>query len=227
MKTPKLVSLLRLLAVSALAALAATAHAQVVVSNISATHNNGVTYPPAPRLLAQSFTTDSSSAQFNLISVSLMFYQSVGTIGNFTVTVYGNDSGKPGSVLGTLSGNASPTATFAGQQETYTASGVTLNANTTYWVSWGFSSPNDDGATYIGTPMQDTSATGQWSLGVTRVSFDFGSSWAGFAATEFPAQISIQASAIAVPEPGTYAAIAGAAALGLAAWRRRRPAVAA
>jgi hypothetical protein len=34
--------------------------------------------------------------------------------------------------------------------------------------------------------------------------------------------MSIQATASAIPEPSTYAAIAGAAMLGLAVWQRRR-----
>jgi PEP-CTERM motif len=215
-------SFLRLVLLAACAAILPAVHAQVGVSNLSSTHNNGTIYPPAPRLLAQSFTTDSSATYFTLDSVSLMLYQSAGTIVDFTVTVRSDDSAIPGSLLGTLAGNASPTADFMGQQYTYTASGVTLAADTTYWITWGFTDPVDAGATFIGTPVQDTAATGQWTLGANRASFDAGATWPSEANGSFPLQISIQATAI--PEPGTYAAMLGVAALGLTAWRRRRTA---
>lgn len=60
------------------------------------------------------------------------------------------------------------------------------------------------------------------SWGSVSVGWNDGGSAMSFTVTSF--EISVSGSPIAVPEPSTYAAMAGAAALGFAAWRRRRAA---
>jgi hypothetical protein len=196
--------------------LTATAAAQTTFVSSLALSSTGSVTRGANQNVGERFVTDNSAATFTLNSVSLALNFASG-MDDFTVRLM-TDSGSntPGTLLGTLSGPVSPsgTSTFL-----YTASGLTLNANTSYWVTMGFTS----GAGSYTVPLTNTlaGATGPWTLN-GNVS-DFSGSWiAGGMGGANNLLLSVQASAI--PEPSTYALLFGAGVLGLAAWRRRRAA---
>jgi hypothetical protein len=172
----------------------------------------GTTTRSSGQRLGQSFTTSGYTTQFRLDEVSLGM--SAGTYSNFTVTLHANGSNnQPGTVLATLAGPS----TYAGTQPTFTASEVLLDPSTTYWVTWGFTGTGDYQMSVAGAPE------GLWVVGDRYVgSSDNGASWFVSSPGNYYA-ISISGSAVsAIPEPSTYAVLAGLGALGLALWRRRK-----
>jgi hypothetical protein len=181
------------------------------VSNLTGT-SLGNSYKAAGKFIAQSFTTSASANPFRLSSVSLPISSGYG-INDFTVRIQEDLSGLPGAVVGTLTGTSSPTT---GQFD-FVSGSLNLDASTTYWITWGFTS----GSGQFGSPqMAGTAGTGDWTFGNSTASSDAGASWFG-PNPGYSYQISIQAMS-AVPEPSTYAALLGALALGLAIWRRRK-----
>lgn len=117
-----------------------------------------------------------------------------------------------------LTGTANPST--AGSY-TFTAASQVLAANTTYWIVAGVSS---GAGSYR---WNASTAAGFYETAFTTqpdafaASNDGGTSWSvSTGASSNPYLFSV--SAVAVPEPSTYAALAGVAALGLALWRRRR-----
>lgn len=170
-------------------------------------------YNDANTFNAQRFVTNSNgtdSFQLGIVSLNL---EVSGVVNNFTVQIHSNSSNAPGSVLGTLTGETSPRT---GQYDFVNGS-VILDANTTYWVTWGFTS----GAGHFGNSrIASTAHTGDWTFTGSTKSYDDGAAWFG---PELGSsyQISIQPMS-AVPEPSTYAALCGVAVLSLALWRKRR-----
>jgi hypothetical protein len=129
----------RLLTASATLSLALTGHAGVVLSNllqpvIGVDQVTGPT-PSGGHWLAAAFQTGSSAAGYTLNSVALAIESGSGTVasGGFTVSIFGNNFGVPGSAIagGVLTGEANPipTGTFI-----YYPSAATLAPSTTYWV---------------------------------------------------------------------------------------------
>lgn len=168
--------------------------------------------------VAAGFTTGSTAMQ--LESVILNMAASAGG-GVFTVSLYSNASGLPGSDLGvTFTGSNNPTA--AGQY-TYTASTFTLGANTDYWLVASVSHAAPD-KTFFWRYTDDTSAAGlpDWSVAGQNAyeSFTDGvsSGWALDDGVNIP-MFSIQ-TATSVPEPTrTMLVFLG---LGISCcWRRR------
>lgn len=189
-------------------------NAQVGVSNLEFSPLGNV-FRSANQFLAAGFTTDSSATQFSLTGVSLPFASTAGTIDNFTVSIYtASGTNLPDTLVGTLAGPTSPPSSVT---STFTNSSLLLNANTTYWITWGFTS----GTGFYESPqMNVTSASGDWAL-IDRpaISTNAGSSWSA-GGVGFPMQFSVQASA--VPEPAAAATLAGLIILGFTATRRRR-----
>lgn len=170
---------------------------------------------------ASSFTTHSETS-YTLNSVSLKFSAAANTSGNFFVRLYSNNSGVPGSSLETLSGTANPSSATT---YSFTSTGTTLSAGTRYWLVAGVTSGAGDYKWDWTNSTAQNSVEGQsWGIGDDDVhtSTNSGSSWVFDGAAM---QFSVNATA--VPEPGTYAALFGLAALGVVAWRRRKVARAA
>jgi hypothetical protein len=196
------------------ALLAATATAQTTyVSTLGLSSTGGVTRS-ANQFVGGRFVTDNSAPTYTLNSISLALGSANG-INDFTVNLM-TDSGAntPGTLIGTLSGPVSPTST---NNFLFSASGLTLNANTSYWVTMGFTS----GAGSYEVQLTNTlaGATGPWTLNGNAGYFS-GSWIAGGMGGANNLLLSVQATAI--PEPSTYALLFGVGVLGLAAWRRRR-----
>lgn len=150
--------------------------------------------------MAQKFKTDNSAASFTLNSVVLNLDDAVNTSGGFFVNIYNTTGSEgawlPSGVLGTvLAGSENPAT--AGNY-TYTASGITLLADTNYWivakVSWGA------GQYKWGYTTSETT-TGSWSITAsanTRAySLDSGSSWINGDGNPYIFAVN----ATAVPEP--------------------------
>lgn len=159
-----------------------------------------------------SFTTGATA--MNLDSVILDFL-SVSNVPGLQLSIYSNASDRPGVSLAVL---GSATTIDAGNLIYAFAptSTLALQPTTTYW--W-ISNYVSDGQYSVGmtASTNETSAFG-WTIGNGLVqSSNGGTSWN--VDTLYTMQFSVAASA--VPEPSTYAAILGAAALVLAGVKRR------
>ena len=173
------------------------------------------------RELVFSFTTGATASSFDFTGASVTFTTGGGsrgspsglTFGLFSTFSTGSGTSNQLATLTAFGANQPPTtglATFSGS--------ATLAASTTYYLKLSAPSAglnNNYGVSESATDNQ-TGLTG-WSIGDSSFVFENGAflSSAGNAPS-----FSVQASAI--PEPSTYAAIAGAAMLGLAVWQRRR-----
>lgn len=162
------------------------------------------------KYLGQAFTTSAEAQSFLLDKVALGITS--GSYSNFTVNLRANGSNNmPGNILATLNGSDD----FSGANPSYTASNVILDPLTTYWVTWGFSG---EGHYQIGSTTQ--TGSGGWELGSKyAASFNEGLTWLESSPGNY---FNVEITATAIPEPSTYAALAGLGALGLALWRRRQ-----
>lgn len=173
--------------------------------------------------LAQLFSTDSSAASFSVTSVSLALGNAANTSGNFFVSINNNTgSNLPGTTVGTLSGTANPST--AGTY-TFTSAGISLNANTKYWIRVGVSSGSGSYSWLDTQSFEGFNHTGTWSLfndfanGIPTDSYSFngGSSWNKAYGTPYKFELS------AVPEPTTIGLVAaGLAASAFGLMRRRK-----
>ena len=140
-----------------------TAEAQTtLVSNVGQTRSGSLgldTYEGA-----QAFTTGDNSAGYTVTSVGLDLSSGADHTFNFTVGIWTNsNSNLPGSSLVTLTQPASLTL---GVNE-FTTSGITLAANTTYWVvvdstgggsaQWEGTASDSEGPTSLGWSIADES----------------------------------------------------------------------
>jgi hypothetical protein len=213
------------------------------VSNLGEAFSGSFVYVgysnPNVRQLVFSFTTGSTAASFNLSGVSLNFAAAGGSTNGLTVGLY--SSVTTGTLLGTAGSYSSdgtvlgliesaPMATlnpFGSVLPTQTglvtfSGSATLVQNTTYYLKL-LATPTADGLynEKLAATFNQTGLTG-WLIGDKSYIKENGGWMVNGGAVygfDFTPSFSVQASAI--PEPSTYAAIAGAAMLGLAAWRRR------
>ena len=193
----------------------------VMVSNLSQPGNGSVPvayYPPddGPAShydAAQGFTTGPAASLLQAITLSV----GGGSGSGFSVALYSDASGLPGSLIETLNGSSSPAS--AGSYSYTSGGSAILTANTSYW--WIASVPDGAGS-FLGFNLNSTNSTSEtsafgWTAGDVFRQQQNGGGWGP---SGQPLLFSVSASAI--PEPGTYAAWAGAAVLGLAVVRRRR-----
>ena len=109
--------------------LPAQAQTQTLVSNVGQnTQGNGSLFDFDQ---AQAFTTGSNSAGYTLTSVKIDMGSEAEYATAFTVSVYSNSSGVPGTSLGTLS---NPASLATDGVHAFTTRGIALAASTTYFV---------------------------------------------------------------------------------------------
>jgi hypothetical protein len=208
------------------AILTGTVTAQVVtaVSNISNSLSVGFGISGSPlgnALVAQNFTTGSNSWTLNSVTLGLL-KNNVAFTGDVTAYIYSDSGGTPAGLLASsVTTHTLPANTSINAEYTFSFSGQSLSGSTTYWVAVSGAASNA-GLNWKGTSDNSQSTSVGWSIADTgpRTSSDSGSSW-GSASSLGVGIFSVSATS-AIPEPSTYAAICGAAVLGLAAWRRKR-----
>lgn len=166
--------------------------ATILTDNLSAT-SAGSDSVSDNVLLAADFSTDSSA--YGLSSVTLLLREE--SVGTASLNLYSDNGGIPGFLLGTLTSSGSYSSNLA--DTVFTASGITLAANTTYWLVLGASS---------GTFEWSWTATNSGSgAGYTGNSAYFdGSYWYGTSGV-YPYQLSVTANPAgtsAVPEPASF-----------------------
>ncbi len=184
-------------------------NADTISNNLSNT-TAGTEAASGSTWLTASFGTGSSSA--NLSSITLLL--SNPATGVAEVDLFSNDLLQPGSLLGTLTSPESYSASLS--NTTFSSNGLTLDANSTYWIVLKAVSGEFDWAW-----TADNSGTGIGFQGVWGSSTDAGSTWFTYAV--YPTQFSATTDAAATPEPGTgWLAIGGLLAGAMALYRRQR-----
>lgn len=183
----------------------------VIVSNLTAT-SNGTLSISTTQSVAGGFTTGSTSSAFNGVTIALGSASGASSV--FTVALYSSTSGLPGTLLQTLSGPSSPQP--AGNY-TYTVdTPLTLAPGTTYFWVGSLASPSstDRRRSLTTASLSQTSSDG-WTINDSYYAKSSSGTWnTGSTPSMFSVSIS------AIPEPSTYAALAGAAMLGFACYRR-------
>ncbi len=158
--------------------------------------------------LTSSFGTDGSS--YKLSSITLLLANSVA--GKAELDLYSDGGLEPGSLVGVLASPTAYSSTLA--NTTFTASGITLGANSTYWVVLHATSGEFDWSwtdSDLGTGVGFQDSWGQ--------STDAGVSW--FTFDDSPVQMSVIATQ-AVPEPASLV-LCGLGAASLWLCRRGKP----
>lgn len=159
---------------------------------------------------ASQFTTDGNS--YILKTVDLLLYRTGDTTAQ--LDIYSNYGNVPGTALGTLASPVSIPLNTA-EKVTFTASGISLSANSTYWVVlhaptgqlwWSYT--------------DDSTGTGPGFSTINTFSGNGGSSWAT-PIDYYPNQMQVNADIAAVPEPSQWAMI-GVTALGVTGYALRR-----
>lgn len=137
-----------------------------------------------------------------------------------SLSIYDNNAGIPGIEIGRLI----PDAPLGSGDNRFTPNGlVNLNAGDTYWIVVTASGGSDEfdipeSVAWSGDSNLPATSMDNWAFGNAMYYIFWSSEWDLDA--NWRNQMAIGATA--VPEPSTYAVLAGAAALGLAVWRRRR-----
>ena len=155
--------------------LAALAVAQPAAAQTSITlvSNNGKTFTGQSSSFthdaATSFTTGASGEGYTLTGLTLYMRKSTATFTeSYTVTVNANDSGRPGTILATLSTTDSIPVSTTTHGALRFSGIVNLAANSTYWVVLDANSFLDSRTTRIsGTASddEDSGALPGWSIG--------------------------------------------------------------
>ncbi|MCF7688951.1 MAG: PEP-CTERM sorting domain-containing protein [Cephaloticoccus sp.] len=187
----------------------------ILVSNLGEASNSGPISSISPsEWFANSFTT--GSEQVTLSSVTLALHSGTTATG-FSLQLYSDNAGNPGSSLETLAGTSSPTG---GGNFTYTSSGTSLLNGTTYWL---VTSSTVGNVRPYGTASHSETGEPGWLIGDTfYYTNNSGATWTAGAIGAFFDPLRFSVATAAVPEPSTYAVIAGALVFGCVVLRRRR-----
>jgi hypothetical protein len=165
-----------------------------------------------------SFTTGSVNTTLAGITLS-MFTASSESAAGFSVAIYnGIGTTGPTGLFGTLSGSTTPVTTGL---YSYTTPGLSLLADTTYWiVATAPTTPTNTHFRILSTTSTAEDAGGfvGWSIGDSRwLTNNGGASWFNTTTGQLPF-FSVQL--MSVPEPSTFALLATGVLV--AAWFRRR-----
>lgn len=221
-------SLFRSLSIATLLIMGSAAHAQIIMVSNAGLDGTGEAYVEYSTFFgstyhwdrAQSFTTGVGSYTLNSIDLKLVGRNYDPS--TFTVALYSDSGGDPGSLLATLTGNSDPNT--AGTY-TYTATGgYALDASTPYFMVASVPSGElgDQYSYRMSTDPSDSETTSvdSWTLGNGHHSRNN----AGSGTWSFDSSSLIMSvTATAVPKPSTYAGIFGGLALiGTFLVRRRK-----
>ncbi|MBV9508320.1 MAG: hypothetical protein JO323_25295 [Acidobacteriia bacterium] len=179
-----------------------------LTDNLSSTSSGSDTVSGST-LLGADFTTDADN--YLLESATLLVQQD--TSGVASLYVYSDNSGIPGSLLGTFASPASYTSSLS--STVFTASGLPLSADTTYWLVLSGTTGSFDWSW-----TTDNSASSAGFTGDT-ASYD-GSYWYGTSGV-YPYQLSVTADPVsATPEPSMFfLLLAASVAIGVMSTRKR------
>jgi hypothetical protein len=199
-------------------AIGSTAHADVLVSNLSEPlrdsspiGNNPNPVPPPPPAdpiwywAAQSFLPDANS--YSLISIdAIVGGGSTNPPPVVVAELHSDNAGLVGNLITTLT---SPSVSGAPSARTFTPdSPVTLSASTKYWFVLGSQAPGD--GTYFWSYAEGNGQVGPGALDNYNYSTDSGVIWSNFGSDN---PFYLQVNVTAVPEPGTLALVAMAVTL--------------
>jgi hypothetical protein len=199
---------------AAILGLCVSINAQSLLTTMGSTAGNVWGISSGSFSVAQQFTTGSQDADIGSVLLSISTSQAGAA---FTVGFYSNASGQPGSLVanGLLSG---PSVPAANDINTYTASGLNLSANTTYWLVL-----DNTSASYVGVrnrqgqPLVSSSSDG-WTLG--NLGYKSETSTGSYSMVYTGIAEPLFSIVAPVPEPSTLA-LAGMGGLGLM-WHLRR-----
>ena len=186
-----------------------------------AVNNTGVAESPrqdvsgSSDLAATSFTT--GATPYNLVSAAGIFASETPNNETFEASIYSDVSGLPGTLLHTLSGQA----TLPGSQEqflTFTSDGYVFAANTTYWVAFrSVNGTSPDQGPIVANNLSQFSPVG-WTINDGRgSSTDSGATWIAAGSSALKIEVTVNTD---IPEPASLALIACGGMLILG--RRRR-----
>ena len=153
---------------------AGTAQAQLSAIQVKNTRQRSTGTQDFSRDRAQRFTTGSAAAGYRLTRVDL--YLRATSAPTYTVKIYNDSSGVPGTSLGTLT---NPTLESNLKLVAFTApgSGVALDANTTYWVVLEVTTGGAGQSIGVtSSDAEDSGAKAGWSIGNSSLSAA-GSGW--------------------------------------------------
>ena len=116
---------------------------------------------------AQQFTTGSGTGGYKLTRLQLRLKSSATTAPVYSVSIQGDSSDLPdGTALGTLTTSATLTASYALVEFAASGSGISLSADTDYWVVIDVSTGDADTDVQARvTPLEDAGALPGWSIG--------------------------------------------------------------
>ena len=162
--------------------------------------------------LSASFGTGTSSAALDMVT----FLLANSAAGTAEVDLYSDGQLAPGSLVAQLASPTTYGTTLA--DASFTANGVTLPANSTYWIVLKATSGAFDWSW-----TADSTGTGIGYQGTWGSSADAGITW--FTSTVYPMQLSVTTSGsgtAAAPEPGTWVLSAIGLLVGGGLFRRNR-----
>ncbi|MCX6953078.1 MAG: hypothetical protein NTV51_13070 [Verrucomicrobia bacterium] len=207
-----------------LLAFAGSLDAQTVVySNLVTSGNAFQTWTGASKL-AQSFTPTASGP---ISSVTLNLTMSSTSVPVYAVEVW-SDNGAPthlpSTLLATLVSGQPWSALYTGTPAVYNASNTITFSSGSYGQNYSLSS---DTAYWLVVTSSSGSAKA-WGISATASAptASFSSPGGVWGSTSLGGALGAEISVTAIPEPSTYAALAGLSALGLVVYQRRRLAAA-
>ena len=160
---------------------------------------------------AQNFTTGSGTGGYKLTRVALRLKSSATTTPVFSVSVQGDSSGLPdGTSLGTLTGSATLTSSWALVEFAASGSGISLSADTDYWVVVDVSTGDDDSAIAIkggiGQNNEDAGGLPGWSIGNDPYSRNQDNTGNWSAVSAGPIQIEVRGTSVDQTKPAFQSA---------------------